>query len=238
MEDKKVLEENLTSYIKKEEILVAKISDFPNKIDELVNIAEEISKKAEAEFITLFSQKKTLENNLSRQRNSEIELKSYTIELEKKIEKLKSEKVEAERLAQEKLVKEQAEKEAAEAKAKAEAEIKLMNAFSLTKVAFQTGSMQLTSASKKRLDLAINTMNEYEGYTYKIQGHTDSRGKEAFNLVLSTKRAESVKVYLVSKGIDEKILSAEGFGSLQPIASNDTRSGREENRRVVFEIIK
>ena len=112
-----------------------------------------------------------------------------------------------------------------------------MNAFSLTKVAFKTGSMQLTEDSKHRLDTAINTMKEYEGYAYKIQGHTDSKGKEEYNLSLSTKRAETVKNYLLSKGIDSDILSSEGFGSSQPIASNDTKEGREANRRVVFEII-
>ncbi len=309
----KVLEENLASHIKQEAVLAEKIATFPNKIDELVSIAAEISKKAEAEFVTLVSQKTTLENNLSRKLNSEMELKSYTTDLENQIEKLKIEKeeaakkieearlaeeklanekaeqeaaeakakeeaeaakkaeearLEAERLAEEKLAKEKAEKEAAEAKAKEEAEVAkkaeearveaerlveeklakekaekeaestLMNAFSLTKVAFQTGSTRLTSASKKRLDSAINTIKKYEGYAYKINGHTDSRGKESFNLSLSTKRAEAVKAYLVSKGIDTSILSAQGFGSSQPISSNDSKKGREENRRVVFEIIK
>ncbi|CAA6808626.1 MAG: OmpA domain protein, partial [uncultured Sulfurovum sp.] len=159
-------------------------------------------------------------------------------------------KEEAEKAAAEAKAKEEAEKAAAQAKAKEEAEKvaqmkakeevekKIMNAFSLTKVAFQTGSMLLTTASKERLDVAIEMMKQYEGYTYKIQGHTDSRGREAFNLSLSTKRAEAVKAYLVSKGIDENILSAEGFGSAQPIASNDTKDGREENRRVVFEIVQ
>jgi outer membrane protein OmpA-like peptidoglycan-associated protein len=158
-------------------------------------------------------------------------------------------KEEAEKAAAEAKAKEEAEKAAAEAEAKEEAdkaaeakakesEVKLMNAFSLTKVAFKTGSMQLTTDSKQRLDVAVNTMKMYKGYSYKVQGHTDSRGKEAFNLKLSTKRAEAVKAYLVSKGIDESVLSAEGFGSSQPISTNDTKKGREENRRVIFEIIQ
>lgn len=88
------------------------------------------------------------------------------------------------------------------------------------------------------MGIAVDTMKNYEGYSYKVQGHTDSSGKESFNLTLSTKRAESVKAYLVSKGIDASILSAKGFGSSQPIASNDTKEGKEKNRRVVFEIIK
>jgi len=113
-----------------------------------------------------------------------------------------------------------------------------MKAFSLTKVEFRTGSTQLTSGSKNRLNEAVDTMKNYEGYSYRIQGHTDSQGKESSNLELSIKRAEAVKAYLVSKGIDENILAAEGFGSSQPIATNDTKEGREKNRRVVFEIIK
>ena len=81
-------------------------------------------------------------------------------------------------------------------------------------------------------------MKKYEGYHYKIQGHTDSVGNEEANLRLSGKRAEAVRAYLISKGIDANSLTAEGFGSSQPIAPNDTKAGREANRRVVFEIIQ
>ena len=135
--------------------------------------------------------------------------------------------------------KEAEEKAAAEEAAKAkEAEKKLTDAFSLTKVAFRTGSMQLTNESKKRLKKAASIMKNYEGYSYKIQGHTDNRGNENFNIKLSKKRAEAVKAYLISQGVAAEILSTEGLGSSQPIASNDTREGRFQNRRVVFEIIK
>ncbi|CAA6811618.1 MAG: OmpA domain protein, partial [uncultured Sulfurovum sp.] len=116
--------------------------------------------------------------------------------------------------------------------------VKLTTAFSLTKVAFQTGSMELTADSKERLDVAAETMKNYDGYTYKIQGHTDSSGNEASNVTLSKNRAESVKAYLVSKGIATASLTAEGFGSSQPIASNETQEGKKANRRVVFEIVK
>jgi OOP family OmpA-OmpF porin len=98
--------------------------------------------------------------------------------------------------------------------------------------------MQLTNESKKRLKEAATVMKKYEGYSYKIQGHTDNRGNENFNIRLSGKRAEAVKSYLVSQGVDAAILSTEGFGSAQPIANNDTREGRIQNRRVVFEIVK
>ena len=119
-----------------------------------------------------------------------------------------------------------------------EARKQLEKAFSLTRVAFRTGSAVLTEESKKRLDEAVTIMKKYEGYKYKIQGHTDNRGKESFNKMLSAKRAKAVKDYLISKGIDESILTHEGFGSEQPIADNNTKEGREKNRRVVFEIIQ
>ncbi|MFT2536497.1 OmpA family protein, partial [Escherichia coli] len=68
--------------------------------------------------------------------------------------------------------------------------------------------------------------------TVQIDGHTDSVGSAAYNLALSKKRAESVRAYLVSKGIDASRLAAEGYGKTKPIASNDTEAGRAENRRV------
>ena len=96
----------------------------------------------------------------------------------------------------------------------------------------------MTKESKKRLDETVRVMKKYEGYSYKIQGHTDNRGKESFNKTLSTRRAKAVKDYLISQGIDKSILTHEGFGSEQPIADNNTKAGREKNRRVVFEIIQ
>ncbi|QVQ29518.1 outer membrane protein OmpA [Achromobacter deleyi] len=68
-------------------------------------------------------------------------------------------------------------------------------------------------------------------------GHTDSIGTEAYNQKLSERRAASVKAYLVSKGIDPNRIYTEGKGKLQPIASNKTKEGRAQNRRVEIEIV-
>lgn len=68
-------------------------------------------------------------------------------------------------------------------------------------------------------------------------GHTDSIGTEAYNQGLSERRAASVKSYLVGKGIDPNRIYTEGKGELQPIASNKTREGRAQNRRVEVEIV-
>lgn len=72
----------------------------------------------------------------------------------------------------------------------------------------------------------------------RIQGHTDARGEERANLELSQQRAVSVKEFLIERGIDARRLSARGYGESHPIANNDTREGRAENRRVEFQIIE
>src|SRR5690606_30748720 len=68
-------------------------------------------------------------------------------------------------------------------------------------------------------------------------GHTDSIGTEEYNQKLSERRAASVKAYLVSLGIDPNRIYTEGKGELQPIASNKTREGRAQNRRVEIEVV-
>ena len=68
-------------------------------------------------------------------------------------------------------------------------------------------------------------------------GHTDSIGTEAYNQRLSERRANAVKAYLVSKGIENDRVVTEGKGELQPVASNKTKAGRAQNRRVEIEVV-
>jgi OOP family OmpA-OmpF porin len=68
-------------------------------------------------------------------------------------------------------------------------------------------------------------------------GHTDSIGSDAYNQKLSVRRAESVKAYLVSKGVEPNRVYTEGKGEKQPVASNKTADGRQKNRRVEIEVI-
>ena len=68
-------------------------------------------------------------------------------------------------------------------------------------------------------------------------GHTDSVGSDAYNQKLSVKRAESVKAYLVTKGIEKNRVYTEGKGEKQPVADNKTPEGRAKNRRVEIEVV-
>ena len=67
-----------------------------------------------------------------------------------------------------------------------------------------------------------------------IEGHTDSRGSDRYNLRLSQGRANSVRSYLIRRGIDPVRMEAVGYGEQKPIGSNRTRAGRAQNRRVEF----
>lgn len=70
-----------------------------------------------------------------------------------------------------------------------------------------------------------------------LEGHADWTGTETYNQKLSERRAEAVKTYLVQKGVDPSIIYTEGKGELEPVASNKTREGRAQNRRVEIEIL-
>ena len=72
----------------------------------------------------------------------------------------------------------------------------------------------------------------------EIQGHTDERGDDAYNLDLSDRRAHSVRDYLIGKGVDEKRLTAQGYGETQPLDRSHNEAAWAKNRRVAFLIIK
>ncbi len=98
-------------------------------------------------------------------------------------------------------------------------------------VSFESGSGRLTEKGARLLDRLIVCL---EDGNYLIIGHTDNQGDEASNLILSQQRAESVRAYLIGKGMDPARLTTEGAGESDPIASNDSEAGRARNRRIEF----
>lgn len=101
-----------------------------------------------------------------------------------------------------------------------------------SKIFFETNSDKLKVASLSQLDELAVILKKYEAANLMIEGHADSQGADEYNLNLSQKRTESVKTYLMGKGIMESRLTAVGFGESKPIADNNTVLGRAKNRRV------
>ncbi|MEP7311150.1 MAG: OmpA family protein [Pseudomonadota bacterium] len=103
------------------------------------------------------------------------------------------------------------------------------------KVFFDTNKATLMPESYEDLDVLIAFMKDAPLVTGVMEGHTDSVGSDAANNSLSQRRADSVKAYLVSKGIAGSRVQTRGFGESQPEESNDTADGRAQNRRVIFQ---
>jgi OOP family OmpA-OmpF porin len=102
---------------------------------------------------------------------------------------------------------------------------------------FQTGSAKITKASYPTLDAAAKVLKDFPGIKMEIQGHTDDVGDDDKNMKLSQDRAQSVKDYLVSKGVEEGRLQAHGYGETKPIDPKKTAAARAKNRRVEFQVI-
>jgi OOP family OmpA-OmpF porin len=92
-------------------------------------------------------------------------------------------------------------------------------------------------AGKAKLDDLISKVKAINLEVIIAVGHTDSVGSEAYNQKLSVRRAEAVKAYLVTKGIEKNRIYTEGKGEKQPVASNKTAEGRTKNRRVEIEVV-
>ena len=103
-------------------------------------------------------------------------------------------------------------------------------------VNFDFNSAALTTVSKSNLDKLAGVMVQYPDTNINVYGHTDSKGTAQVNQKISENRANSVKNYLISKGIASSRMITMGRGFSEPIASNDTDAGRAQNRRVEFAI--
>lgn len=99
-------------------------------------------------------------------------------------------------------------------------------------VLFATGSAEIQSGTNQNLEKLVNFLNQYPERRVLVEGHTDNVGSAMFNQNLSRQRAESVRRFLVGRGIDSRRLSVTGYGFERPVASNDNATGRQQNRRV------
>ena len=102
---------------------------------------------------------------------------------------------------------------------------------------FDFDKSNLKAEGKAKLDDLVGKVKGISLEVIIAVGHTDSVGSDAYNQKLSVRRAESVKAYLVSKGIEKNRVYTEGKGEKQPVADNKTSQGRAKNRRVEIEVV-
>ncbi|HYA03722.1 MAG TPA: OmpA family protein [Syntrophobacteria bacterium] len=106
------------------------------------------------------------------------------------------------------------------------------------RVLFGFDKATLTAADTKELQKAVAFVKKYPGSKIRLDGYTDSVGKDAYNMKLSEKRAIAVKQYLIKEaGVDESKITAVGHGKADPVASNKTAAGRDKNRRTEISIL-
>lgn len=110
--------------------------------------------------------------------------------------------------------------------------------FQLKNVFFEFDKSELLPRSYFELDKLVGILRSNPAMVIVIEGHTDDRGRSGYNHTLSTRRARAVRDYLMQQGIDAGRVGHQGYGSTQPLDSNQTDAGRARNRRVAFRIIE
>jgi len=104
-------------------------------------------------------------------------------------------------------------------------------------VTFEFGKSDLTSEAKTLLNKMVSVLKEYPDTNVIVTGHTDSKGKAAYNMGLSERRAKAVTSFFTSNGLNNSRFTTKWFGASQPIADNSTEEGRAKNRRVNIVIV-
>ena len=117
-------------------------------------------------------------------------------------------------------------------------EFEAPKSFILDHCTFETGKASLEPDAYKVLDDLVDYMNRKDDEKIEIGGHTDNVGKAEANMILSTDRANTVRAYLLTKGIAPDRITAKGYGMTVPIAENTTSEGRALNRRTEVKILE
>jgi outer membrane protein OmpA-like peptidoglycan-associated protein len=110
-------------------------------------------------------------------------------------------------------------------------------AYALSNVSFDQGKSDLKPGFEAELDKLISILTENDQYNILLEGHTDNQGDWNDNFKLSLERVEKVKIYLISKGVDESRIRTKGWGGSKPLANNFLEETRKNNRRVEFTLI-
>lgn len=103
-------------------------------------------------------------------------------------------------------------------------------------IEFERGSAMLTESGKRILDEMAEALKKVNARKIDVIGHTDDKGARARNVALSLARADSVKIYLVARGLPAETIGINGMGADQPVVSNATEEGRQRNRRIEFRV--
>jgi outer membrane protein OmpA-like peptidoglycan-associated protein len=103
---------------------------------------------------------------------------------------------------------------------------------SMPDVLFDTGSANLKPSARERLARVAGILIAYPDIRVEVDGYTDSTGSALFNEQLSQQRADSVRSYMNQQGVPPSSITTRGLGQSNPIASNETSTGRQQNRRV------
>lgn len=114
----------------------------------------------------------------------------------------------------------------------------LIDLLSHQSIEFASNSSKIRNESEAILDQISEILLQNPSYQIKIVGYTDSTGSSQWNLSLSQNRAESVRSYLIARGVKSELLSVQGYGEKRPVANNNTTEGRRKNRRVEFIVEK
>ena len=101
-------------------------------------------------------------------------------------------------------------------------------------VLFDFDKATLTQAARDSVQRAVSYLKDHANARIEVQGYTDAKGSDEYNLQLSERRANAVRERLVSQGIAANRISTKGFGKADPVADNGTDGGRAQNRRVVI----
>jgi outer membrane protein OmpA-like peptidoglycan-associated protein len=102
----------------------------------------------------------------------------------------------------------------------------------MSDVLFDTARYSLRPIAREKLAKVAGIVSGHPGLRLSVEGHTDSVGSDDYNQRLSEQRGESVRDYLTEQGMASNSVTSRGFGKTQPVASNDTAAGRQQNRRV------